>query len=66
MKSPAIPNLLGCTRNLILAVTACGQQTHRELLDHGVDKRTMGDRDESILQLNAKLTAIYLRCDYGA
>ena len=66
MKSPAIRNLLALTLSSILAVTAFGQQTHREFLEHGVGKSTMGDLDESVLRLNAKLTAAYFRCDYGA
>jgi len=57
MKARAIRKLLACILSLILAVTAFGQQTHREFLDHGVAKRTMGDLGESILQLNPKLTA---------
>ena len=65
MKSPKIRNLLALTLSLIQAVTAFGQQTHREFLDHGMGKPTMGDLDESILRPDAKLTAAYFRWDYG-
>jgi hypothetical protein len=65
-KGWTIDNLLALTLSLIVADTAFGQQTHRESLDHSVGKRTIGHLDESVLRLNAKLTASYFRCDYGA